>query len=56
MICDLLDKLPPISSNEREGFFFADCAYCYPDDRSNFASIRVGKELAKNCTLYMGAE
>ena len=42
-----LEKLPPVKSDKRKGFFFADTAYCYPEDRSIQESIRIAKELVK---------
>jgi len=39
------DKLPPMSTSIG-GFFMADTAYYYPQDRSIAESIRVGRELA----------
>lgn len=35
-----LDKLPPVSSPERKGFFISDTAYCYPEDRSITESVK----------------
>ena len=40
-----LEKLPPIKSDKRKGFYFADTAYCYPEDRSIQESIRIAKEI-----------
>jgi len=45
-----LRKLPPMRSNKREGFCFADTAYCYPEDRSIQESIKIAKELVKAAT------
>lgn len=42
-----LKKLPPIKSAKREGFYFADTAYCYPEDRSIQESIRIAKEIVR---------
>jgi protoporphyrinogen oxidase len=42
-----LEKLPPMKSDKRKGFCFADTAYCYPEDRSIQESIRIAKELVK---------
>lgn len=44
---DFLSKLPPIQSNEREGFYFADTAYSYPEDRSITESIQVANNIVK---------
>ncbi|MDR1833219.1 MAG: FAD-dependent oxidoreductase, partial [Propionibacteriaceae bacterium] len=41
-----LGKLPPMGSPERRGFYFADTAYCYPEDRSIQESIRIARQLA----------
>jgi len=45
-----LEKLPPIKSDKRKGFYFADTAYCYPEDRSIQESIRIAKEIVKAAT------
>jgi len=42
-----LSKLPAIKSDTRKGFYIADTAYCYPEDRSIQESIRIAKELVK---------
>jgi protoporphyrinogen oxidase len=36
-----LSKLPAIASDERKGFFFADTAFCYPEDRSINESVKM---------------
>ena len=43
------DKLPPMATSVR-GFFMADTAYYYPQDRSISESIRVGRQLAAAAT------
>ncbi len=43
-----LTKLPPMASAARKGFFMADTAYCYPEDRSITESIRIAYQLAEN--------
>jgi protoporphyrinogen oxidase len=45
-----INKLPPIKSDKRKGFYFADTAYCYPEDRSIQESIRIAKKLVKAAT------
>lgn len=40
------EKLPPMTTSIR-GFYLADTAYYYPEDRSIAESIRVGKQLAE---------
>ena len=42
-----LDKLPPIASDERKGFFVSDTAYCYPEDRSINESVKAAYEIVK---------
>jgi protoporphyrinogen oxidase len=42
-----LNQLPPIKSDKRKGFYFADTAYCYPEDRSIQESVRIAKELVR---------
>jgi protoporphyrinogen oxidase len=42
-----LSKLPPIASDERKGFFFADTAFCYPEDRSINESVKVAYEIVR---------
>jgi hypothetical protein len=39
-------KLPPMTTSIG-GFFIADTAYYYPEDRSISESIRVGRQLAE---------
>lgn len=46
-----LDKLPPIGSDKRKGFFFADTAYCYPEDRSIQESVRIAKQIDQKIAL-----
>ena len=45
-----LEKLPAIKSDKRKGFYFADTAYCYPEDRSIQESIRIAKEIVRAVT------
>ena len=45
-----LDKLPPMASDERKGFYMADTAYCYPEDRSITESVRIAQKL---CALAL---
>ena len=45
-----LEKLPPIKSEKRRGFYFADTAYCYPEDRSIQESVRIAKEIVRYAT------
>jgi len=42
-----MEKLPPIKSDSRKGFYFADTAYCYPEDRSIQESIKIAKQLVE---------
>lgn len=42
-----LEKLPLIKSDKRRGFYFADTAYCYPEDRSIQESVKIAKEITK---------
>jgi len=46
-VTHFLDKLPPMKSDKRKGFIFADTAYCYPEDRSIQESVRIAKELVR---------
>ncbi len=41
-----MDKLPPMASRERKGFYMADTAYCYPEDRSITESVRIARQLS----------
>jgi protoporphyrinogen oxidase len=41
-----LERLPPMRS-AAEGFFMADTAYYYPEDRSIAESVKVGQQLAR---------
>jgi protoporphyrinogen oxidase len=43
-----LSKLPPIASSERKGFYFADTAYCYPEDRSINESVKVAYKIVES--------
>ena len=45
-----LEKLLPIKSEKRRGFYFADTAYCYPEDRSIQESVRIAKEIVRYAT------
>jgi protoporphyrinogen oxidase len=38
--------LPPMQSPERNGFYFADTAYSYPEDRSINESVKIAYELS----------
>lgn len=42
-----LEKLPPIESDERKGFYIADTAYCYPEDRSINESVKLALQIVK---------
>jgi protoporphyrinogen oxidase len=42
---NFLEKLPPMQSEERRGFYFADTAYGYPRERHITASIDIAKKL-----------
>jgi protoporphyrinogen oxidase len=42
-----IEKLPPMFSEKRKGFYFADTSYGYPHERSMSDSIKIGKELAQ---------
>lgn len=42
-----LSKLPPVESKERKGFYIADTAYCYPEDRSINESVKLAHEIVK---------
>ncbi|WP_042705915.1 NAD(P)/FAD-dependent oxidoreductase [Methanomicrobium mobile] len=41
-----LEKLPPIYSDGRKGFYMSDTAYCYPEDRSITESIKAAVNIA----------
>ena len=45
---NFLKKLPPVASDDRKGFFLADTAYCYPEDRSITESIRIAHMLVES--------
>jgi protoporphyrinogen oxidase len=40
------EKLPPIKCEEIDGFFMADTAYYYPEDRSISESVDLGKKIS----------
>ena len=42
-----LSKLPPMQSDLRPGFYMADTAYCYPEDRSITESVKAAHQLAE---------
>jgi protoporphyrinogen oxidase len=46
------DKLPPMTTSI-DGFYMADTAYYYPEDRSISESIRVGWQLAETATNHV---
>lgn len=47
-VCEthFLEKLPPMRCQEISGFYMADTAYYYPEDRSISESVRLGSTLA----------
>lgn len=42
---EFLNKLPAIQSNEREGLYIVDTAYCYPEDRSINESVKIARKV-----------
>ena len=45
-------KLPPMTTSIR-GFYMADTAYYYPEDRSISESIQVGRSLAETAINHV---
>ncbi len=47
-----LSKLPAIESNSRKGFYIADTAYCYPEDRSINESVKIAHLIAEKVKKF----
>jgi protoporphyrinogen oxidase len=53
---NFLEKLPPMYSDGRKGFYFADTAFGYPRERSINESIDIAKRLARAVIEREGRE